>query len=131
MLARKEWDGDYIEAKSAFNKLRDAESGLAVWAKPEHKDSPQLTNIRNTLNDYELIAVGIQEGILDEALYRRWFRQSLLKDWEAAQPFIRAIQRREGSARIFCEFEWLAARWGGSAQKDLPLECDGRAASSN
>ncbi|PIP98057.1 MAG: hypothetical protein COW75_02175 [Rhodobacterales bacterium CG18_big_fil_WC_8_21_14_2_50_71_9] len=121
MLAKKEWDRDYIDARAEFIKLRDASSGLELWATEEHRNSPQSNTIRNTLNDYELIAVGIRERILDEDLYKRWFRTSFLKDWRAARRFVLAIRAQAGTDAIFAEMDWLAHRWGEPVQQPLPL----------
>lgn len=121
MLAQKEWDRDYIVARSEFIKLRDASSGLAFWAREEHKGSPQLNIIRNMLNDYELIAVGIKEGILDEELYKRWFKTSFLSDMAAAAEFIERARVQAGTNAIFTEAQWLAQKWEGRVQLPLPL----------
>jgi hypothetical protein len=121
MLARKEWDRDYIEARAEFVKLRDVPDGLEMWSRREHQDSPQAINIRNTLNDYELIAVGIKEGILDQELYKRWFKTSFVKDWRAAREYVREIRAQAGTSAIFCEMDWLVTQRGESLQLDLPL----------
>ncbi|MEX2375766.1 MAG: DUF4760 domain-containing protein [Dehalococcoidia bacterium] len=121
MLAQKEWDRDYIEARAEFIKLRDANSGLEFWADKEHKNSPQSNVIRNTLNDYELIAVGIKEGILDEDLYKRWFKTSFLKDMRMAKNYIAAIRQEAGTDAIFAEAEWLAQKWADDPQLSLAL----------
>lgn len=126
MLARKEWDKDYIEARAEFVKLRDAPDGLGFWARPDHKNSPQTITIKNTLNDYELIAVGIREGILDEDLYKRWFKTAFLKDWEAARPFVNAVRVLAKSDAIFSEADWMASRWRPNPQLELPLGKPGK-----
>lgn len=115
LLVQKEWDADYIAAKHEFNLLRDAEAGLGPWAAPQHRNSPQQKNIRSTLNDYELIAIGISKDIIDEDVYKTWFRGSLLKDWTAAAPFVRQIRASENNPKIYIELETLAVRWGGNA----------------
>lgn len=122
ILVQKEWDSDYIAARAEFVKLRDGPDGLDFWAQNQHKNSPQTVNIRNTLNDYELIAIGIKEDILDEELYKRWFKTSFLRDWRAAQGFIREIRRQLNTPTLFTEMDWLAQRWGENVQMDLPLE---------
>ncbi|MCP4327556.1 MAG: DUF4760 domain-containing protein [Alphaproteobacteria bacterium] len=122
LLSRKEWDSDYIEARKVFLGLRDEDPGLVEWAKPEHRKTPQVTNIKNTLNDYELIAIGIKENILDEELYKRWFRSSFLKDWHKSRDFIVTLRERDGVPTLFCEFEWLAKKWGAEPQGNLPLK---------
>jgi hypothetical protein len=111
MLIRKEWDQDYIAAKHAFNTLR-AESDLVGLASKEKKNTEDGKNVRNTLNDYELIAVGIRHGILDEEIYKSWFKSSLIKDYISADSYISEVRRQESNPDIFCEFEALALRWG-------------------
>ena len=68
LLSRNEWDSDYLEARNEFVKLKNGSSGLEFWAAKEHENTPQIAVIRSVLNDYELIAVGIEEDILDEEL---------------------------------------------------------------
>lgn len=111
MLSRNEWDAAYLESKRKFNELRDSANGLAKWTAEEHWGSAELNVIRNSLNDYELVAVGIKEGILDEELYKRWFESSLTKDWKASEAFIRQVRDLEKSEKFFCEFEWIAKKW--------------------
>lgn len=63
------------------------------------------------LNDYELIAIGIERGIIDDKTYRRWFRSGVVKDWRSAAPFIMAIRERTGNDHLFHEFEDMARRY--------------------
>ena len=112
-LSQKEWDRDYIDSKHTFNKLRDHDDGLIKWAQIENRSSDETKIIRSTLNDYELIAVGIKEKVLDEELYKRWFRASFIKDWQQSKAFIMELRRSENMPKAFCEFEWLAEKWSG------------------
>ncbi|PTV95817.1 uncharacterized protein DUF4760 [Rhodobacter aestuarii] len=111
LISHREWDGDYIRIRAEFNKLKLSHPPLEFWAAEEHKDSPQITVIRSILNDYEMISIGIREGILDEALYKRWFRSSLVNDYQKAKATIDTIRQRTGVPTIYAEFQALAERW--------------------
>ncbi len=82
-----------------------------MWASPEHANSPQITTIKNRLNDYELIAVGIRQGILDENFYKQWFRGSVILNWRKSKEFVEKIRIRENRDEIFCELQMLAECW--------------------
>lgn len=112
LLARKEWDKSYLEARKNFNRLRDDSAGLVHWASISHDSTDEKSVIRDTLNDYELIAIGIKEDILDERVYKRWFRSTLINDWEQAEAYIMEVRRNTSAPKIFCEFEELAKKWG-------------------
>ena len=64
------------------------------------------------MNDYELTALGIHQGILDEEFYKKWFMGSYLKDYKAVRPFIKEIREAENRDAIYSEFEKLAVKWG-------------------
>ncbi len=115
LLSRQEWDGDYISARKRFIELRDSGEGFIKYAAPEFRTKGEVADIKNILNGYELIAVGIKIGILDEDLYKLWFRSAFLKDWVMARQFIRTIRTEAGEhpdePKIFCEYEGLVRKW--------------------
>ena len=112
LLARKEWDKYYLEDRKEFNRLRNDPKGLVHWASTSYDETDEKSIIRNILNYYELIAVGIKEGTLDEEAYKRWFRSTLIKDWKQAKAFIMEVRRNTNAPTIFCELEELAKKWG-------------------
>lgn len=110
LIAAQEVDREFIEAKSDFNEQRDKPSGFKRFA----EDPPSgkiLANVRLVLNRYELIAVGIEQGILDEAFYKSWFQNSLLKDYRASLVLISDIRDKENNRVIYTKFERLAKKW--------------------
>jgi hypothetical protein len=40
------------------------------------------------LNLHELTAVTIEEGVINERIYRRWFNNTFIKDYEATEAYI-------------------------------------------
>ena len=102
-----------MNLRKEFRELRDTrDERLVHWAAEHHKGSQEQLTMLAICNQYELIAVGIQDGILHEKLYRRWFRSQLLLDWEECKAFISEIRDQRKTRTIFCEFQRLAEKWG-------------------
>jgi len=112
LLNRNIWDEDFISARQHFNKLSRKNGGLKIWAEKSHWDSSQVDAISAMLNDYELMAIGVRNGVLDEELYRDFCRSIVLDHWEQARPFVEEIRGLRDNQHIFLEFEALAVQWG-------------------
>ncbi|MCZ8181618.1 MAG: DUF4760 domain-containing protein [Beijerinckiaceae bacterium] len=111
LLIKREWDKDYLDHKAHFNRLRDAEGGLEKWMCVEHRNSDEANSIRYIMNDYELIALAISRGVIDEVIYKAWFRGSMIRDFRAAEIAISRARTLANSARIYVEWEQLAQTW--------------------
>jgi hypothetical protein len=111
------WDNDYIEQRQKFIRLRDENGGneLIKHAEPQNEGTDDAAAIRAMLNNYELLAVGIHEGVLDEALYRNYLCSTVVKDFERMKPYIDAIRKRD-MARAYIEYEKLYERWREQAK---------------
>jgi hypothetical protein len=111
LLAQQRWDKDYLCTKQEFIKIRDGEGGLVKWSDKQYRNTLEINHIRNMLNDYELVSVGIKNEILDEKLYKEWFESSFTKDWKESKSFIMELRRSEQRDKLFKEFKWLARKW--------------------
>ena len=69
----------------------------------------------STLNRYEITAIGIAEGIIDERIYKRYWRTSLVRDWLRCQAAVRS-RRSEFGKNLFSEFESLARKWANQSE---------------
>lgn len=118
--SRTAWDEDFLKARNVFLNLRNAPNGLIEWAKKEHESSDNVAAIKAILNDYELIAIGIDSEILDEGFYFNLVRGALLEDWNAAKPFVEEIRRRYKYEEYFKGFQGLADRWKAVEPGDFP-----------
>jgi len=119
LLERLETHEYYQKRYRAFRKVRLETHGI-------HKIIIEIsTGTEDTerglcldfLNVYELIALGIRKGILDEHFYRQAYESTLLRDWEAAKPLIDdcrnpADQTKPKNPTNFEHFEWLVKRCG-------------------
>lgn len=116
ILLKREWDKDYLEHKAKFNRLRDAEGGLSKWICSEHKNSDEVNSIRYIFNDYELIALAIHHDIIDEMIYKKWFKSSMLRDYVAAETGIKATRTLSNAPQNYVQWENLAQKWKNEEQ---------------
>ncbi|MDP9424035.1 MAG: DUF4760 domain-containing protein [Pseudomonadota bacterium] len=83
------------ESNEFYRGLADIFSDLRRGPGFSHLHNPQDADtkakrraVADYLNHYELVSIGILEGILDEAIYRAWMEGAFLRDWNAAARFI-------------------------------------------
>lgn len=108
-----ESDRDMIAARATFNRLAKANGGLGPWAiQPLTKE---FKHIRMVLNEYEMVAIALQRGILDDTIYRRWYRSGIIQTWNYAAPFILTRRNETGNQTLWHEFEELARWYRGTA----------------
>jgi hypothetical protein len=151
MLMGSLWDKDFIDHWREFNEIvRDSKKFLenherantirelrktgadAALSEPERLKNEaaekNLAIVRQCLNHYELVSIGIREGIYDEKIYRRWYNQSFIRDWQSTrivvEQFRRDIVKDGGFARadrLFAEFDELARLWKAGEVKTPKL----------
>jgi hypothetical protein len=115
VMAEQSEDG-LIRERTEFIKLRDA-GHLAQWADPVKSSSDESAIVRATLNRYELVAIGIRRRTLDEKLYKRWCRTTLVGDWMACKPFVMQLRQNTQAATYFNEFEALVRKWATKGER--------------
>ncbi len=108
LLAAAEADEDIIEARNKFIDLANQDGGLAIWAEKSREAEENTQKIKLVLNEFELISIGVQRGILDFELYSRWNKSTVLKYWERAEPFIVHLRTRTKNPAYYHEFQQMA-----------------------
>lgn len=116
MVMAEMMDPTQIDQRREFVKLRDA-GNLVQYSTPEKSNSKEASYIGDTLNTYELIAVGIKQGILCEESYKSWARTTVVKEWVACKPFVAQIRHVAKVPTYYCEFEALATKWANATEK--------------
>ncbi|SDG34267.1 DUF4760 domain-containing protein [Pelagibacterium luteolum] len=106
------WDEDYIKARQKFIALRDGENGqLTALAQAAKRDSDEAGVIAAILNDYEIVSIGVLKGVMDEKMMKRFYRSTVISDYDKIKPFIDEVRRVDNNQKLFSEFETLAERW--------------------
>lgn len=101
-----ERDNDLITARKCFNRLTKDAAGLGPIA--ADTSTEDFKNVQLVLNQFEMVAIGIQRGIFDDEIYRRWYKSGVIKAWKAAAPFIFARRASTGNDALYHEFEEMA-----------------------
>lgn len=63
------------------------------------------------LNRHEFYAIGINNKLLDENLFKRMHCSNFLKLWDKVSPAVTQFRAKVGKDTLFKEFECLATRW--------------------
>jgi hypothetical protein len=84
--------------------------GLSAWADQNKEKTIEAQTIGEVLNQYELISIGIQFGILDYKLYRMLSRGVTIRFWNHGHPYIVSLRTRLNDKLIYHEFEEMI-RW--------------------
>lgn len=111
LILHQESDRELVEARVAFNKIKAGEIRPSAYGKPDKRGTPEAETIRKVLNIHELTAVAIEEGVIDECVYRRWFNGTFISDYETTKDYIVEMRKTFDNPRGFLEFERAAIRW--------------------
>lgn len=107
-ILMREWDKEYLQYYEKFSEIRrHPTESFEYYAKNPNLEKVKF--IKRILNDYEMIAVGIKNNILDEDIYKSWERYALLANFKAAKPYIDI--RQKASPKAYVEFCDLAKSW--------------------
>ncbi|HVV93921.1 MAG TPA: DUF4760 domain-containing protein [Hyphomicrobiales bacterium] len=110
-ISELESDRDMIDARQRFIELAKGNGGLEPFAEEDKERDPDTQKIKIVLNDFELIAIGIQLGIFDEELYARWHKTGAMQFWHRAQPFVMRLRARIANDQIYREYEAMVGRF--------------------
>ena len=107
-IAQQEADKDLIAAHDIFvNISASGKDSMHKYAKKSKENSKETQKIKLVLNQFELVSIGIQSGILDYDMYKKWNRSHVLISWTRAAPFIEELRSRMNNDKLYCEFEYL------------------------
>jgi hypothetical protein len=116
-LAQLEADADAVAYRRIFRE--QAEKGtLTGLAAVEKQQTPEFRAVISRLNELELIAIGIQRGVIDFELYKRWFKSGALRAWRDAEPFIRDFRNRHNNQILYHEF-FIMSEWFRKDEKPV------------
>ncbi|SLJ86873.1 DUF4760 domain-containing protein [Novosphingobium mathurense] len=74
---------------------------------PANEDDRNV--VIDQMNTYELVALGIRNGVFDDKFFKHWYHSQFMRDYKALEPLMLSI--REDRPSTFCEFRWLYEKW--------------------
>lgn len=119
VILKSESDEHYTRIYKTFTSERKRKGGLAVLLDgTTESDKKCLNEVLDFINHYELIAVSISKGILDEQFYKHWMRTSYVEHYEDSREMINAIRQKQEKDTYFEYFEALADRWRAEIEEE-------------
>lgn len=61
------------------------------------------------MNTYELVALGIHNGVFDDGFFKHWYHGQFMRDYEAIEELLSEVQKDRPST--FCEMKKLHDKW--------------------
>ena len=101
----------YKKFKTLMERDRNPADALDIlaFADPASPVTDDREILRAQINEYELIALGIRRNLFDERMYKLWFQNQFMRDFESLAEFIALVREKRPS--VFCEYVWLYTRW--------------------
>ena len=112
VILNREWGKQFLELKKPYFEARDSDAGLAATVTattPEAKKT--LQEVYSYLNYFELIAVSMRAGILDEDFYKNWMKSIFIQRWHEADDMVKKLREVKDKPKLFEHFEALATKW--------------------
>lgn len=137
-LNKKQWDKDYILASSVFKKaIESGDDGLTKSIMAEEANENDVSEDQNEMsvataarlimNDYELMFISVEQGVLDEKLYRLWKGSSIIRHYDVTKSYVESMRISTKNKTLFKVFQRNAEKWKKTKKEwdaehnDVPL----------
>ena len=117
-LNKKQWDKDYILCRKIFfNATEKSPNSLLDEINKEKKETRKQSMVsvetatRLIMNDYELMFIAIETGILDENIIKSWRKSSIIRDYQRTKAFVEWIRAENNNNKIYEIFQKYARSW--------------------
>lgn len=104
LITNLQTNSHWKENRIEFIKLRESKE----IRKHANQDTEDAQCIRQYLNHYELIALGIDLGIIEYSMYKRYYRGTIIRDWNECYPFVE--DERKENSKYWVEVENLVTK---------------------
>jgi hypothetical protein len=108
LLVSLDSDKALIDARKTFINLAATPPNLIACAQRANWSTQDAEAIRLVLNQFELVSIGIQRGVLDFEFYKRWYKSAVVRHWKTAHPFVVELRRLMKNELVYYEFQQLA-----------------------
>lgn len=106
-LLMKDLECDFL--KSGMRTLRDIHNSedddVAIYANATHSRDKEAFSIRNFLNYYENISVGIAADIYDIEMIKKSQKSMIIAIYKQSEPFIIRLREQNKNPNLYIEFE--------------------------
>ena len=117
LIERLETQDYYQKRYRTFRKIRLERNGFQRLTTLSTGDQEtDRDHCLDYLNVFEIVALGIRKGILDETFFGDAYKPTVIRDWHAAEPLITDMRKssdpeKTASDDYFQQLQWLVTRW--------------------
>jgi hypothetical protein len=123
LIEKTESSEHYRQLVETFLRIKDEGLFVHMVDKSVAGLLPERGALIDYLNHYELVAIGVRNGVLDADMYRLWMQSAFVDTWNDAAAWVQAIRlrgRTKGDPQAYNHkayehFAHLAARWSPMA----------------
>lgn len=123
LIEKAESNDYYLRINKSFSRVRREGLFDRLDDPLTARDKALRRDVGAYLNHYELIALGIDKAILDEAFYKVWMAGPFVRDWDAAADWIQRERWRRGADggwvyrdELYFHYQRVAMRWSKDAR---------------
>ncbi|MGO3122521.1 MAG: DUF4760 domain-containing protein [Advenella sp.] len=106
-----------ISKKYIANAVQIANNKSAEELSVAALNDQDLLCIREVLNSFERMAIGIEIKAYDSKVLFRSYASTVLTVWKALRPYIR--ERQQSASYVYCHVDKLAADWMAKRDKKI------------
>ncbi|SFV87039.1 hypothetical protein MNB_SUP05-SYMBIONT-4-113 [hydrothermal vent metagenome] len=106
-LLMKDLEDDFLEdGIQTLLKIHDSDDDdVAIYANSTNKNDDNAIAIRNLLNYYENISVGVDSNIYDLEMIKKSQKTMILSIYKQSKPFIIRLREQNENPNLYIEFE--------------------------
>ena len=108
-LLMKDLEDDFLAQGLVILREVDEEHNIGDFAKQNKKTSSEAIAIRNLLNYYEIIGVGVESNIYDIDMIKDAQKTMIVRIYEQATPFIKRSREQDNNLSLWVKFEKLVS----------------------
>lgn len=97
----------YVSDRQVFLEAKPEEIILNNDTTPTAKHDA----VRRLLNAHEIIALYVNDNLVDEAVARKYLRGWFISDWQHLSTLIAAARARSDNQALYIQYEMLMERW--------------------
>jgi hypothetical protein len=106
-LLMKDLEDDFLKTgmKTLLKVHNSEDDDVAIYANQTHKNDPEAISIKNLLNYYENISVGVSADIYDIEMIKKSQKTMIISIYKQSEPFIIRLRKQNKNPDLYIEFE--------------------------
>lgn len=101
----------YGTLQKLYQRAKRREEAPQLFDIPSEHEIEDFKTVQYYLNHFEIIAIGIDNKILDEKFYKNWMKNNFIATWKNSEELIRKWREEGNYDKYFNRLEHYAEKW--------------------